>query len=58
VSNPDLWQELMQAAKPHQIDWIKVKGHADHAFNNRCDQLAVAEIKKLRLGAAHSEING
>ena len=49
VSNPDLWQELMRAAKVHDVEWIKVKGHADHVYNNRCDQLAVAEIKKLRL---------
>ncbi|MEA4888263.1 MAG: ribonuclease HI [Clostridiaceae bacterium] len=49
VSNPDLWQALLQMAAPHTIEWIKVKGHADHAYNNRCDQLAVAEIKKIRL---------
>lgn len=49
VSNPDLWQDLLQAAKPHHVTWIKVQGHADHAYNNRCDKLAVAEIKKIRL---------
>jgi ribonuclease HI len=49
VSNPDLWQELLQAAKAHQVTWIKVRGHADHEYNNRCDKLAVAEIKKIRL---------
>jgi ribonuclease HI len=48
VSNLDLWQALLLAAKPHQIEWIKVKGHQDNEFNNRCDRLAVAEIKKLR----------
>ncbi len=48
VSNPDLWQALLQTATPHKIEWIKVKGHADHVYNNRCDQLAVAEIKKIR----------
>ena len=49
VSNTDLWQELLQAAKPHRVTWIKVQGHADHEYNNRCDKLAVAEIKKFRL---------
>ena len=48
VSNPDLWQSLLTASQPHQIDWVKVKGHADNELNNRCDQMAVAEIKKQR----------
>jgi len=46
VSNPDLWQALLAAAQPHQIEWIKVKGHADNELNNRCDKLAVAEIRR------------
>lgn len=40
VKNQDLWQELMLAMKPHQIDWRWVKGHAGHQENERCDQLA------------------
>jgi ribonuclease HI len=48
VSNPDLWQALLAASAPHHVEWIKVRGHADHTLNNRCDQLAVAEIRKLR----------
>jgi len=48
VSNMDLWQELLRLAEPHQVDWVKVKGHADNPYNNRCDVLAVEEIKKLR----------
>ncbi len=48
VSNLDLWQKLLSAAKPHQIEWIKIKGHSDNENNNRCDRLAVAEIKKIR----------
>lgn len=51
VSNTDLWQQLLQAAEPHDIKWIKVRGHADHAYNNRCDQLAVEQIKKMRLNS-------
>ena len=46
VSNPDLWQALLLASAPHEIEWIKVKGHSDNIYNNRCDKLAVAEIKK------------
>lgn len=50
VSNPDLWQELLQASRLHALEWIKIKGHSGHAFNERCDKLAVDEIRKLRLG--------
>lgn len=46
VSNPDLWQHLLEAAARHDLTWVKVKGHADNVYNNRCDKLAVEEIKK------------
>lgn len=52
VSNMDLWQELLRLAAPHRIEWIKVKGHADNPHNNRCDALAVAEIRNLRQAQA------
>ncbi len=42
VKNPDLWQRLDAAAEPHQITWKWVKGHAGHAENERCDELANA----------------
>ncbi|MBP2017077.1 ribonuclease HI [Symbiobacterium terraclitae] len=44
VENQDLWRELLEAARPHEVEWIKVKGHADNAENNRCDELARAAI--------------
>ena len=47
VLNRDLWEELLAAAKPHNIDWIWVKGHAGHAENERCDQLAREALLKL-----------
>lgn len=47
VENQDLWQELLQLAKVHQIKWIKVKGHSDNPYNNRCDQLARNAITQL-----------
>lgn len=46
VSNIDLWQELDRLAGIHKITWVKVKGHADNQYNNRCDALAVAAAKK------------
>jgi ribonuclease HI len=40
VVNQDLWEQLDQAANGHKIKWTWTKGHADHADNNRCDELA------------------
>lgn len=48
VKNKELWQELDELNKFHDIKWIKVKGHADNKYNNKCDELAVAETKKNR----------
>jgi ribonuclease HI len=47
VKNADLWQELLAAAAPHQIDWKWVKGHAGHAENEQVDQLASNEAAKF-----------
>jgi len=40
VKNADLWRELLDAAAPHRIEWIWVKGHAGHPDNERADKLA------------------
>lgn len=40
VSNRDLWEQLLELSKKHRIEWIKVKGHSNNKWNNRCDQLA------------------
>jgi len=44
VENQDLWRQLLAVAQPHRIEWLKVKGHADNPYNNRCDELARAAI--------------
>ena len=46
VQNVDLWQKLIELNNTHKITWIKVKGHADNVYNNRCDALATGEISK------------
>ena len=46
VENKDLWQKLLDCAAIHRIEWIKVKGHADNPYNNRCDALATGEIRQ------------
>ena len=40
--NPDLWRELLEQLARHRVTPVWVKGHADNALNNRCDELAVA----------------
>ena len=47
VKNKELWQELYDLTKKHKVEFIKVKGHADNEFNNRCDEMARNEILKL-----------
>jgi ribonuclease HI len=39
--NPDLWKRYLEAAKDHKVKFKWVKGHAGHAENERCDELAV-----------------
>ena len=41
VKNPDLWQAIVQAAKPHELTFEWVQGHAGHPENERADALAV-----------------
>lgn len=40
VKNMDLWRLILEAAKPHQIEWLWVKGHSGDAMNERADELA------------------
>jgi len=40
IENRDLWEELLRLANIHQVEWIKVPGHRDNEYNNRCDLLA------------------
>lgn len=40
VKNKELWQQLYELTKIHEVEFIKVKGHADNKYNNRCDELA------------------
>ena len=46
VLNTELWQELYSLTQKHKVRFVKVKGHADNVYNNRCDALARAAIKK------------
>ena len=48
VKNEDLWQELLGLCAVHGVEFIKVKGHSDNEYNNRCDALARGEITKIK----------
>ncbi|MEE1056833.1 MAG: ribonuclease HI [Acutalibacteraceae bacterium] len=44
--NPDLWERLLELYDKHKITVVWVKGHSGHPENERCDRLAVAQVKK------------
>lgn len=46
VLNIDLWQELLPLLDKHRVEFIWVKGHNGHKYNEICDKLAVAEYQK------------
>ncbi len=47
VKNKELWEELDRLTQKHKVEFIKVKGHSDNEYNNRCDFLATSAIKSL-----------
>jgi ribonuclease HI len=50
VANMDLWRRLLDAAKPHQIEWKWVRGHAGNVMNERADALATRAREGLGRG--------
>lgn len=43
VKNIELWEELLKLLNVHNVKFVKVKGHSDNEYNNRCDRLAVSK---------------
>lgn len=48
VKNAELWQALVEAAKPHRVEWAWVKAHDGHPENERVDRLAVTRAQEYR----------
>ncbi len=48
VKNIDLWQQLDELIKQHEIRWVWVKGHNGHPENERVDTLARKEVSNLK----------
>ena len=46
--NPDLWEQLLSLTERHELHYHCVKGHSTNPKNNRCDEMAVAQWKKLK----------
>lgn len=49
AENPDLWNILLKLIEEQEVKFIWVKGHASNLENNRCDELAVAALRKENL---------
>ncbi len=48
--NVDLWEQLLAHMETHDLQIHWVKGHADNPYNNRCDELAVAQSQTYKFG--------
>lgn len=59
VKNVDLWKRMLEAVKPHKIEYIWVRGHNGHAQNERCDFLATsaADGTDLLIDEIHEQGN-
>ena len=44
--NVDLWEEMLKLLKVHEVEFVWVKGHNGHKYNEICDKLAVEEYQK------------
>ena len=50
VKNEDLWRELDELRKKHELSYHWVRGHNEHPENERCDRMAVAAREALVMG--------
>ena len=46
VINKDLWLDLDEEVARHTTKWTWTRGHASHADNNRCDELATRAARQ------------
>ena len=47
LKNPDLWERMYALTEIHEVEFIWVKGHAGHDYNERCDKLATSFADSL-----------
>lgn len=53
VKNKELWEQLIELTTKHQVEFIKVKGHSDNEYNNRCDELANLAMDEIEKNMLH-----
>ncbi len=46
--NPDLWDALLSELARHEVEFVWVRGHAGHPYNERCDVLATTEADRYK----------
>jgi ribonuclease HI len=51
VSNRDLWEALLRESSRHKVTWTWIRGHGASAEQNRCDELAQAAARSLRIAS-------
>jgi ribonuclease HI len=49
VKNMDLWRRILDAAKPHRVEWVWIRGNSGDVMNERADQLATAARERLKI---------
>jgi ribonuclease HI len=59
-ANPDLWQQYIPLHNKYKPKFVWVKGHAGHAENERCDELAVvaANSRDLLVDKEYEAVKG
>lgn len=57
--NQDLWKRFLKVYPKHNVSFRWIKGHAGHAQNEICDQLAVmaSENTNLLIDIGYEEVN-
>lgn len=49
AKNPDLWGQLLDLCRKHEVNFVWVKGHAGNQENEYCDRLAVSAARQKNL---------
>ncbi len=57
IENLQLWQDLLAAAKKHDVQWTWVRGHAGYPRNEYADELAVGAAREQKTSAGAVESN-
>ena len=54
VANRDLWEELEEVTRYHEVTWIHVGGHSEQTNHERCDSLAVTAARAAKRDSARA----